>query len=53
VINAQILLHMVLEGIGGVITAYALARCKHWWHRAIRWVILAYIFSLATVHLVG
>ena len=49
----DIILHMVLEGIGGAIAWYAYGFCSHWRHRLAVWFVLALIFSYVTVCLVG
>jgi hypothetical protein len=49
----DVLLHMVLEAIGGGILLYALGFCNHWRHRLLVWFVLALIFSYITVRLIG
>jgi hypothetical protein len=49
----DIVIHMVLEGLGAFGYTLALKQCKHFWHRAATWLVLALIFSYATVQMVG
>jgi hypothetical protein len=49
----DVAIHMMLEGVGGLIAWYAYGYCSHWYHRLTIWTILAFIFSVLTVGLVG
>lgn len=51
--TTDIIIHMILEGIGGLIAWYAYGFCHHWRHRLAVWFVLALIFSYVTVQLVG
>jgi hypothetical protein len=49
----NVLLHMGLEGIGGVVTLWALQFCEHRRHQVTVWLIFALFFSILTVRLIG
>jgi NADH:ubiquinone oxidoreductase subunit 5 (subunit L)/multisubunit Na+/H+ antiporter MnhA subunit len=49
----QILIHMLLEGIGSLVGIYAYRYCEHNWHRVAIWVSLTALTSIITVQIVG
>lgn len=49
----DVILHMLLEAIGGGIMYYSLGFCKHKLHQFTVWFVLALFFSVVTVQLVG
>ncbi len=49
----DVMIHMSLEAVGGAVLVYAYRFCGHWRHRLVVWLVLAFIFSVLTVYLVG
>lgn len=53
IVFLDVLLHMGLEAIGGIVTLYALSFCSHRRHQFTVWFIFALLFSYITVSLIG
>ncbi len=49
----DVLLHMGLEAIGGIVTLWALQFCEHRRHQVMVWLVFALFFSILTVRLIG
>ncbi len=49
----DVLFHVALEAIGGVVLLYAMSFCTHRVHQVAIWFVLALIFSIITVALIG
>jgi hypothetical protein len=50
---ADVFLHMVLEALGGIAVLVARRWCRHLWHQAVVYILALFVFSLATVNLIG
>jgi hypothetical protein len=43
----------VLEALGGIAVLVARRWCRHLWHQAVVYILALFVFSLATVNLIG